>query len=68
MSVVITTLTELTFVDPIAGLVVGIFVAKEAILIIKESANILADRTALDGEKKLQKLLKPAEMLKPAKT
>lgn len=51
VSVVITTLTELTFVDPIAGLVVGIFVAKEAILIIKESANILADRTALDGEK-----------------
>ncbi|MGB9710939.1 MAG: cation diffusion facilitator family transporter [Thermodesulfovibrio sp.] len=51
VSVVITTLTESNFVDPLAGLVVGVFVAREAILIIKESANILADRTALDGEK-----------------
>ncbi|WP_353684871.1 cation diffusion facilitator family transporter [Thermodesulfovibrio sp. 3907-1M] len=51
VSVVITTLTEFNFVDPVAGLVVGVFVAREAILIIKESANILADRTVLDGEK-----------------
>jgi len=50
-SVALATLTGLSFVDPVAGLIVGVFVAREAILIIKESANILADRTALDGEK-----------------
>ncbi|GAB5046032.1 cation diffusion facilitator family transporter [Thermodesulfovibrio sp. TK110] len=50
-SVVITTLTEFSFVDPIAGLIVGVFVGREAILIIKEAAHILADRTALDGKK-----------------
>ncbi|ODA43802.1 Cobalt-zinc-cadmium resistance protein [Thermodesulfovibrio sp. N1] len=50
-SVTLTTFTEFYFIDPLAGLIVGVFVAREAILIIKESANILADRTAIDGNK-----------------
>ena len=51
VSVIIATFTDFTFIDAIAGLIVGIFVAREAITIIKESANILADRTAIDSEK-----------------
>lgn len=51
LSVIISTMTEFYFVDPITGLIVGIFVAREAILIIKECANILADRTVIDGER-----------------
>ncbi len=34
--------------DPIAGLIVGIFIAKAGIDIIKESAEILVDRTQID--------------------
>lgn len=51
VSVIIVKMTEFSFIDPLTGLVVGGFVAKEAILIIKESANILADRTAIDGDR-----------------
>lgn len=51
VSVMMATLTDFTFIDPIAGLIVGVFVAREAIIIIKESANILADRTAIDDKK-----------------
>jgi len=51
ISVIIATITDFTFIDPIAGLIVGVFVAREAIIIIKESANILADRTAIDDKK-----------------
>jgi len=51
VSVIIATFTDFTFIDAIAGLIVGIFVAREAITIIKESANILADRTAINSEK-----------------
>jgi len=51
VSVIIATFTDFTFIDAIAGLIVGIFVAREAITIIKESANILADRTAIDDKK-----------------
>ncbi|MCS7215053.1 MAG: cation diffusion facilitator family transporter [Thermodesulfovibrio sp.] len=51
LSVIISTMTEFSLIDPITGLIVGIFVAREAILIIKESAHILADRTAIDGER-----------------
>jgi len=51
ISVIIAKITDFTFIDPIAGLIVGVFVAREAIIIIKESANILADRTAIDDKK-----------------
>lgn len=51
VSVSLAQLTQSHFIDPLAGLVVGVFVAREAVLIIKESAHILADRTAIDGEK-----------------
>ncbi|MEN2994982.1 MAG: cation diffusion facilitator family transporter [Thermodesulfovibrio sp.] len=51
LSVIISKITEFSIIDPLAGLTVGIFVAREAILIIKESAHILADRTAIDSEK-----------------
>jgi len=51
VSVALSTYTEFSFIDPLAGLIVGVFIAREAILIIKESADILADRTAIDGDK-----------------
>lgn len=51
LSVIISKTKEFSIVDPLAGLIVGIFVAREAILIIKESAHILADRTAIDSER-----------------
>ncbi|MCS7163927.1 MAG: cation diffusion facilitator family transporter [Thermodesulfovibrio sp.] len=51
LSVIISKTKEFSIIDPLAGLIVGIFVAREAILIIKESAHILADRTAIDSER-----------------
>lgn len=51
MTVAVVTLTGFSFIDTIAGFIVGVFVVREAIQIIKESANILADRTAVDEEK-----------------
>uniref|UniRef100_A0A7C4EPP0 Cation transporter n=1 Tax=Thermodesulfovibrio aggregans TaxID=86166 RepID=A0A7C4EPP0_9BACT len=44
-------------IDPIAGFIVGIFVAREAVKIIKESADILADRTAID-ESRIKEVIK----------
>lgn len=52
-------ITKLGFylIDPLAGFIVGIFVAREAIRIIKESADILADRTAID-ESRIKEIIK----------
>lgn len=49
VSVVITKLGY-SAVDPITGIVVGIFIGKEAIQIIKEATDILSDRAVLDKE------------------
>lgn len=51
VSVIISTMTKFYLIDPLTGLCVGILVARESILIIKECANILADRTVIDGER-----------------
>ncbi|MEN2986260.1 MAG: cation diffusion facilitator family transporter [Thermodesulfovibrionaceae bacterium] len=50
LSVVITKLGY-TIVDPIAGLIVGGFIAKEAFKILKEATDILADKAVIDKEK-----------------
>lgn len=65
ISVIITKLGY-PVVDPIGGLIVAIFIAKEAIKIIKESANVLADRTVI-GEEKIASILKTCNGIKAYK-